>query len=432
MVKAIIMAGGKGTRIVNEFMDIPKPMISINGKPILEHQLLQLKKYGYENVIIVVGYLGNQIIDYFKDGSLWGMQIEYFIEKEPLGTAGSLPLLRDKLSDDFFVINGDLLFDIDLNQFYRFHILGNNIITILTHPNNHPYDSATVITNEEGIVIDWLRKDEGKTWKKNQINAGIHLLSIEVLDCIDKKGFLDLDRDVLRGFVGNDRFLAYHTIEYIADLGTPERLKNAINDYQSKIPEKRNKNYKKCAVFLDRDGVINKEKGLIRDINKFELLEHVSEAIRIINESGYLAIVITNQPVIARGELTIEGLKEIHNKMETLIGQEMAYIDDIFFCPHHPHKGYDGEILEYKIECNCRKPKPGMIFAAAEKYNIDLAKSWIVGNSLTDIEAGINAGCNVSLINNTPHEHHSIMKTYNNLLQFCNENIKRYKMTPIQ
>ena len=417
------MAGGKGTRIASEYKDIPKPMIYIENKPILGHQLFQFKKYGYEHFIIVVGYLGDQIVDYFGNGSNLGIDIEYFVEKEPLGTAGALPLLSDKLGNDFFLVNGDLLFDIDINKFYYYHRLKGGIATILTHPNNHPYDSAIVITNEEDQVVNLLCKEGRSGWFKNQINAGMHLLSTKIFDYIKKTGYIDFDRDILSNITGSKKIFAYHTIEYVTDLGTPERLKNAIIDYRKRIPEKKSLRNKKKAIFLDRDGVINKEKGIIKDINEFELSEHVIEALRIINQSEYLAIVITNQPVIARGELTIKGLKEIHNKMETLIGREMVYIDDIYFCPHHPHKGYEGERTELKIECECRKPKPGMIFAAAEKHNISLNESWMVGNDIIDIEAGINAGCKVALISNKSHKHPNRAKNYGTLLEFCKVNI---------
>ena len=151
-------------------------------------------------------------------------------------------------------------------------------------------------------------------------------------------------------------------------------------------------------IFLDRDGTINKEVGFLNDIDQFELLPGVGDAIGKINQSGYLAIVITNQPVIARGELSCEGLEEIHNKMETLLGEEGVYLDGLYYCPHHPHSGYEGEARELKIDCDCRKPKPGMLYVAAEEFHIDLKDSWMVGDREQDIAAGKNAGCKTVLI----------------------------------
>ena len=130
------------------------------------------------------------------------------------------------------------------------------------------------------------------------------------------------------------------------------------------------------------------------------MIDGVAEAIRKINESGYLAVVVTNQPVVARGEVSFEELEEIHSKMETLLGKEGAYLDAIYYCPHHPHKGYEGERPELKIDCDCRKPKPGMLLKAAADFNIDLSRSWMVGDGENDIQAGINAGCKTVLLSN--------------------------------
>jgi D-glycero-D-manno-heptose 1,7-bisphosphate phosphatase len=152
------------------------------------------------------------------------------------------------------------------------------------------------------------------------------------------------------------------------------------------------------AVFLDRDGTINNYVGFLRNIEDFSLVDGVTEAIRRINESGYLAIVVTNQPVIARGEVSVSQLNEIHNKMETLLGQDGAYVDAIYYCPHHPHKGYAGEIPELKVDCDCRKPKPGMLRQAAEKFHIDLSQSWMIGDSESDIRTGQAAGCRTVLL----------------------------------
>ena len=184
-----------------------------------------------------------------------------------------------------------------------------------------------------------------------------------------------MDRDVLKPLISTGRIFSYSSPEYVKDMGTPERFKQVESDLLSGKVQARNLAKKQRAIFLDRDGTINKEVGFLRDINDFELLPGVAEAIRKINSSGYLAIVITNQPVIARGEVTVDELDQIHNKMETLLGAEGAYIDGLYYCPHHPDKGYEGEVAELKINCDCRKPKPGMLLRAAHDFNIDLRKS---------------------------------------------------------
>ena len=211
---------------------------------------------------------------------------------------------------------------------------------------------------------------------------------------------VDLDRQLLKPLAGTGKMFCYDSPEYVKDMGTPERYHSVCKDCEEGRISAKNLKNKQKAIFLDRDGTINKYVGFLRNIDDFELIDGVAEAIRKINESGYLAIVVTNQPVIARGEVSFEELEEIHNKMETLLGKEGAYLDAIYYCPHHPHKGYEGERPELKIDCDCRKPKPGMLLKAAADFNIDLSRSWMVGDGENDIQAGINAGCKTVLLSN--------------------------------
>lgn len=413
-MKVVIMAGGKGTRIAQVNATVPKPMIPIEGKPILEYQIETLKKQGYTDIILIVGHMGNVIQKYFGDGSAFGVQISYIVEEQPLGTAGALYFLKDEIQNDFLLLNGDIIFDVDIQKFLEYHCNQRTAATILTHPNSHPYDSGIIIADDKNRVTNWLHKEDERLWYKNRVNAGLHMFSPRIFESFHEAKKCDLDRDVLKPLIKEGELSVYDSPEYIKDMGTPDRYYAVIEDIKSGKVSAKNLKNKQKAIFLDRDGTINKYVGFLTDINEFELLDGVTEAIKMINESGYLAIVVTNQPVIARGEVSVEELQEIHNKMETLLGQAGAYIDDIFYCPHHPHKGYEGERPEYKIECECRKPKPGMLLAAAEKYNIDLSESWMIGDGENDIEAGKNAGCKVCAvgdveINNVPR--------YNSLLE---------------
>lgn len=398
-MKVVIMAGGRGTRISSVASDIPKPMIKIDGKPVLEHEILNLREQGFTDIILTVGHLGNIITDYFGDGSKFGVHIEYYIEETPLGNAGALFKIRDKLTDDFLLLNADAVFDIDFRRFVEFHKSHGGLVTLFTHPNSHPYDSGIVIADGNGVVLQWLAKEDDRPdYYKNRVNAGLHVISPKVLDIDISTEKVDLDRQVLKPLAGTGKMYVYDSPEYVKDMGTPDRYESVCRDFSEGKVKARNLHNKQKAVFLDRDGVINKYVGFLRNIDDFELLDGVSKAIRKINESGYLAIVVTNQPVIARGEVSFAELAEIHNKMETLLGEDGAYLDAIYFCPHHPDKGFDGEIPELKFDCDCRKPKPGMLIKAAKKFNIDLTKSWMVGDSDSDIMAGKNAGCSTVLI----------------------------------
>ena len=415
----VISAGGKGTRIASVASDIPKPMIPVDGIPVLEHELISLKNQGFTRFIFTIGHLGHLIKEYFGNGGKWGISIDYFEEKDPLGTAGALYYLKDELQSDFLYLNGDAVMDIDFERMIRFHESHAGKITLFTHPNSHPYDSALIVADSATKqVTRWINKEDERTIYKNRVNAGVHILSPEVLAEL-KPGKSDLDRDLLKPMVPKGWIYAYDSTEYVKDMGTPDRLASVCRDIQAGRVHARNLSVPQKAVFLDRDGTINRYMGFLSDHTKMELLDGVGEAIRRINEAGYLAIVVTNQPVIARGECTFAELEMIHNAMETQLGREGAYVDDIFICPHHPDRGFPGERPEYKIECNCRKPKPGLILAAAEKYNIDLSQSYMVGDSDRDMEAGKAAGCTCVLIGE--NDAAGFKNRYGSLLDFVKD-----------
>ena len=393
-MKTVIMAGGKGTRIASVASDVPKPMLTMKGKPILEHEILSLRKQGFDDLIITVGHLSNVIMDYFGDGKNFGVNIEYFVEETPLGNAGALFRMKDKLKEDFLLLNGDVVFDVNFQRFIQFHNERGGLVTLFTHPNNHPYDSGLIITDENKSVVRWLSKEDVRPkWYENRVNAGLHVVSPRVLEQEVVTGKVDLDRHLLKPLAGSGQMFCYDSTEYVKDMGTPERYRGVCRDFHNGIVNAKNLLHKQKAVFLDRDGTINRHVGFLRQIDDFQLLEGAAKAIKAINESGYLAIVVTNQPVIARGEVTVAQLKEIHNKMETQLGEQGAYIDAIYYCPHHPDRGFDGEIQELKVNCDCRKPKPGMLLQAARDYNIDLSLSWMIGDSGSDVKAGLAAGC---------------------------------------
>lgn len=398
-MKVVIMAGGKGTRISSVASDIPKPMIEIDGIPVLEREIQCLKEQGFKDLIITVSHLGHIIMNYFGDGLDFGVHIEYFVEEQPLGNAGALFELKNKLTEDFLLLNADSIFDIDFNRIVKFHKEKGGLVTLFTHPNSHPYDSGLIIADKTGAVEQWLTKEDARPkYYQNRVNAGLHVVSPEILEVRPEGAKVDLDRQLLKPLAGTGKMFCYDSPEYVKDMGTPDRYEAVCKDFADGVVAGKNLKRKQKAIFLDRDGTINKYVGFLRNIDEFELLPGVAEAIGKINRSGYLAIVVTNQPVIARGEVGWEELQEIHNKMETLLGLEGVYLDGIYFCPHHPHKGYEGEIPELKFDCDCRKPKPGMLLKAAEDFNIDLSQSWMTGDGENDIKAGEVAGCKTALI----------------------------------
>ena len=424
------MAGGKGTRIAAVRSDLPKPMFPVCGKPILEWQIENLKTSGLTDIVLVIGHLGKVIKDYFGDGSRWDVTISYFIETQPLGTAGAL-FRMPELQEDFLLMSGDVMLNVDFNRFINFHKDHQALASLTVHPNNHPFDSSLIVTEilpasnggmpiHTNRVVKWMNKEDERLYYRNVVNAGIEMISPRLLEEARAKlsslEKVDLDRDVLKPAIESGKIYAYETSEYIKDMGTPERLIEVESDLLSGKIAAHNLSVKQKAVFLDRDGTINKTNGFLTDINDFELIEGAAEAIKKINKSGYLAVVVTNQPVIARGDCSFEQLQEIHNKMETLLGKKGAFIDGLFLCPHHTDKGFEGERIEYKLDCECRKPKAGLFIQAQEALNIDLSLSYMVGDSAIDIKAAENAGCKKALLIET-NAKNALLSVVNDILK---------------
>lgn len=418
-MKVVLMAGGRGTRISKLFPNIPKPLIPINNIPVLEREIISLRDQGFTDIILTIGYMAEKIKSYFGDGEKMGVKLSYFVEDKPLGNAGALFFLD--LKEDFLLLNADSVFDVDFNRMVEYHREKGGLVTLFTHPNSHPYDSGLIVADRDRCVKKWLTKeDERPEFYKNRVNAGLHVISPKALELsgvkkedIEKENKIDLDRQILKPLCGTGKMFCYDSPEYVKDMGTPERYKSVCADFENGVVETKNLKNKQKAIFLDRDGTINKYVGFLRKPEELELLPGVAETIKKINHSGYLVVVVTNQPVIARGEVTLDSLEEIHNKMETELGKQGAYLDAIYFCPHHPHKGFEGEISELKFDCDCRKPKPGMLLKAAEDFNIELSNSYMIGDSDSDVEAGKAAGCR----NSIKIEEGDLLKTVKEILK---------------
>lgn len=398
---AVIQAGGKGTRMESLTGNrIPKPMLELNGKPMLQWQMENIAEYGIHEFVVITGHLGDQIREYFGDGENLGIHIRYIEEKEPLGSAGALYFLKEMaVENDFLFIFGDVMFELDWGRIIRFHEEKQGLATLLVHPNGHPYDSDLLILSEDCQVTGIDSKNRIRNyWYDNCVNAGIYIFSHRILDRIPEIRRMDLEKELLAPLAGTGQIFGYRTPEYVKDAGTPERFHRVCQEQARGVwKQKCLKNRQKC-IFLDRDGTVNRYDGLVSREEQLVLEDSAAEAVKKINQSGYLAVIVTNQPVVARGMCSMEDVKRIHRKLQTLLGREGAYVDAVLFCPHHPDKGYPEENPAYKIRCHCRKPATGMIREAAERFHIDLGQSWIIGDSTVDIQTGVNAGLKSILV----------------------------------
>ena len=391
-MRLVILAGGKGTRL--GLTDRPKPMALVCGKPVLEHQVELAKRYGIREITVLLGHMGDAVSAHFGDGSKWGVAIDYVREESPLGTAGAVKQLEGRLTERFLLFYGDTMMDFDLARFMAHDRERAGAATLLVHPNDHPFDSDLVEADGDGRVTRFLSKPhpEGLVYR-NLVNAAVYALGPSIFGHIRAGEASDFGKDVFpRALAAGEALHAYATHEYVKDMGTPERLRKVEADMASGKIAGLNRSNLQRAVFLDRDGVLCPDRDDLADPAGFELLPGAAEAVRLVNRSGRVCVVVTNQPAIAKGKLTEAGLAEIHKKMETLLGREGAYLDATYFCPHHPEKGHPGERPELKVACACRKPAPGMLLRAAQDLGIDLRRSHMVGDRTGDIAAGAAAG----------------------------------------
>jgi D,D-heptose 1,7-bisphosphate phosphatase len=400
---AFILAGGKGTRLKEITPDnIPKPMANIAGKPILQYQLEFLTKNKVDEVIISVGYGAEAIKKYFKEGEKLGLSIKYSEETRPLGTAGAFkyaePLFND--AKDILVLYGDIIFDMDFIRLINFHNSHIGLGTLLVHPNDHPFDSDLLEINSKNKIMRFISKPHpADKFYQNLVNAGIYILKSEIARFIESGRKLDFGHDVFPALISDGKdFYSYRTSEYVKDVGTIARYKEVEQDILSGKVHRRNLAKKQKAIFLDRDGVINEEVNYLCRPEQLELLEGSAQAVKKLNDSDYLAIVATNQSAVARGLCSEEDIANVNKKLDVLLGKKHAFLDNIYYCPHHPDKGFEGENKQYKIECECRKPKAGMLERAIRDFNIDENESFIIGDATSDIMTGVNAGIKTILV----------------------------------
>ncbi|HQR03429.1 MAG: HAD-IIIA family hydrolase [Proteobacteria bacterium] len=402
MKQVVILAGGKGTRLRERLGSLPKPLVDICGIPLLERQILLAKRYGFTHVLILVSYAAGQILDFCASRYNWGLDIRCLDDGEPRGTAGATLAVFDQLADEFLVMYGDTMLEVNLAGFHRYHQqFPDAAATLFLHPNDHPHDSDLVEMNENGQITAFHPyPHDNSRFYPNLVNAALYWVNRKSLSpWRHESGMLDFGKEIFPSMLRSGQLLrGFNSPEYIKDIGTPPRLDRVCADFAAGKIARSSLDQPQSIVFIDRDGTLNREVDHLDEIEKLELLPDVGRAIRRLNQSEYRCCVVTNQPVVARGECSIEDLHGIHYKMETLLGQVGAFVDRIYYCPHHPERGFDGEIPELKVVCDCRKPRTGMVERGLHELNGARGNSWLVGDSSVDIETARRAGIRSILV----------------------------------
>ncbi len=383
MLPAAIVAGGRGVRMRPATDQVPKPMLPLAGKPLLEHQLEWLQSSGVRDVCLCLGYKAEMIRSHCGDGSRWGLKLRYQVEKEPRGTAGAVRDLG--LSSDVLVVYGDLYVALDCAKLLRFHESHAAAATLVVHPSGHPLDSDLVRTEGDRITA-FFRAAPGEAFE-NLACAAVWVLRPSLLELVPKDAPSDFGRDIFPAALAQGlELMAYRCGEEIVDIGTPERAESFARS-------------RKWAAFLDRDGVLTDDLGLVSRPEDLRLLPGAAEAVRRLREAGALVVLATNQPVVARGLVDEEGLGRIHERLKALLKEGGAELDALYYCPHHPETHHpEASDPRYRRDCDCRKPKTGMLGAAARRLGIDISRSYFIGDSTRDIQTARNAGCRAVLV----------------------------------
>lgn len=397
----VIVAGGKGTRLASVAGDVPKVLVPVGGKPVLQHQLELAAATGIRDVTVFAGYRANKILGFVGDGSRFGLSVRVVVEEKPLGNAGAVLQFLDALPEHFFVLYGDVMLMVDLQQITTQHLLREADCTVVVHPNDHPYDSDLLETDAENwVTAIQTCPHPPHQFFANLVNAALYVVRREALrPWAAACGKQNFTQNILPGLLARgNRILAYRSSEYLRDMGTPDRLQRVEADWRAGKLSLAEANRNHPAVFLDRDGTLNIEKGILRTADDLELLPGVGPALRSLRQAGFRLVVLTNQPGIARGAATEADVATIHRRLEWELGKEGAYLDGIYICPHHPDRGFPGERAELKVPCECRKPAIGLFEDACRDLHLDSVGSWMIGDQTRDIELARRAGLRSILV----------------------------------
>lgn len=379
ITQAVILAGGRGERLRPLTDTLPKPMVPIHGRPFLEYLIELLKQNGIEEVVLLVGYLSEKIIDYFGDGSRFGVHIKYSKGDSDDETGTRIKNAHDMLREKFLLLYGDNYWPLNLSalaDFYRF----KNVLALTTVYANMDGGGEYGFENNIHLASDGLVLGYDKTRKNpalNGVDIGFFVIDKKVLNKMPQTNF-SFEKEILPMLVSEKQLVGYRAFHPYYTLTSADM-----------IPRLEKFFHPKKVVFLDRDGVINKQMprgDYVKKPEEFELLPGAVDALKRLYAAGYAIFVVTNQRGIALGTMTEDDLRAVHELMRQKLAEQGVSLAGIYYCPHP------------EGACECRKPKPGMLFRAARDHALDLTKAIMIGDSESDRLAGLAAGCKTIIL----------------------------------
>lgn len=372
MIKqAVILAGGLGTRLAPYTETNPKPMFPFKGVPFIEYLVQQVKGFGINDIVLLLGYLPEKISSYLGDGSKYGVKIRYLVTPVEYDTGDRLLQAQCVLAEKFILMYCDNYCPIQFKQLESDFINNNSLIQISVYENKDNYTKSNLKIDAEGRVLIYDKKRLSQNLQG--VDIGYAIIDKQVFSLL-KGHNINFEAAVYPDIVKRGRMYATITKHRYYSVGSWERIE-LTKQFFLNPP----------TVFLDRDGTLNvraPKACYIEKPEQFIWLEGARKAVKLLKENGYRVILVSNQPGIARGNLTKEDLNEIHKKMEKDLEEVGASIDYIYYCPHDWDEG-----------CECRKPKPGMLYQAQKEFSLDLTKCVLIGDDDRDMEAGMAAGC---------------------------------------
>jgi D-glycero-D-manno-heptose 1,7-bisphosphate phosphatase len=372
--QAVILVGGKGTRLGSLTMEAPKPMMAIGNKPFIHLLIEEIARHGFQDIILLCGHLAERIYSVFDGITVLDARVRCVVEPQPMGTGGALQHAVDLLNEEFLLLNGDSLFDLNLLDLQTLADGGDWLgkVALRSLPDTRRYGTVALA----GVRITAFAEKAANG--PGLINGGVYMLKREVVDLIQHIP-CSLELDILPKLVAQERLLGRAYSGYFIDIGIPEDLQRA----QAELPIR-----KRPTLFFDRDGVLNHDNGYTHRIEDFLWMPGVVDAIKLFNDRGWLVIVVTNQAGIAHGYYDDVAVTSLHAWMQEQLRLKGAHVDAFYYCPHHP----EGSVSELATECTCRKPEPGMLLRAMSEWPVDRSCAFLIGDKLSDLEAASRAG----------------------------------------
>ncbi|MEZ5503655.1 MAG: HAD-IIIA family hydrolase [Halioglobus sp.] len=381
--QAAILIGGKGTRLGNAVRAMPKPLLEVGGRPFVEHIMRNLRRFGFTDFILLAGYQSEVVKDYYSADSSLAIELQcsitVVVESTPLGTGGALKSAQDYLQEEFLLLNGDSIFDfnyLDLSNCTRLDEPEDWICRVALLPVEAAMRYGFVAL--EGSRVKAFREKPAAP-ESGTINSGVYWVKSDIFNYIDETP-CSLEQHVFPRLVVQGRLVGRVYHGFFIDIGIPEDLQKARDHLVD--------NLRKPAAFLDRDGTLNHDDGYTHKIEEFHWVEGAMDAIRRLNDAGFLVFIVTNQAGIARGYYEAAAVDALHAWMQGDLGRIGAHFDDVRYCPHHPQ----GKIPELSIVCDCRKPATGMLDSLIAQWQPDLSRSFMLGDSDKDVQAGRAVG----------------------------------------